>query len=186
MAEAQDERLDPAPPSLPKIHATFFMISLVTIGGGYAIVPVIERRLARRGWMDHERFMTLFSMAQACPGPMAMNTAFLVGAELRGWAGAAAAWLGVLLPPFATVVAVSIAYAELSGIKAVADFLNGAYGAAVGLVAALLIKLFASGKWRLGFLIPAAAACAALILWGQLAFPIIAGGMLLSYLLRKL
>src|SRR5512136_2742575 len=101
---------DVPPPSAPanffSLLWTFFVISAVTIGGGYAMIPVMAARLARRRWMDESSFYDLFALGQAVPGPLALTTAVFVGQRLLGFAGAAAAFLGIMTPPVISIILV--------------------------------------------------------------------------------
>ncbi len=74
------------------IFASFFKIGLFTFGGGYAMIPLIEREMIdRRAWVGRREFLDLLTLAQSVPGPIAVNTAVFVGYRMRGLRGAAAA-----------------------------------------------------------------------------------------------
>lgn len=84
-----------------RLFVQFFRIGLFTIGGGYAMVPIIEHeisttsKLLSKAEIDH-----VLLVAQSAPGPIAVNTAFLIGCHIGGWKGAVATCLGVSLPSF--------------------------------------------------------------------------------------
>ncbi len=136
----------PRPPTIPSVFWTFFSISALTIGGGYAMIPVISARVTRRGWMVEKDFYDLFALGQAVPGPMALNTAVLVGQRLRGFGGAAAAFLGIMMPPVASIILVTLLYNAVAGNRIVQGFLEGSYGTILGLVAALLFRMVRTRK----------------------------------------
>ena len=82
------------------IFYIFFKISGFTIGGGYAMVPAIERNLINKKFISEKEFLKLLSIAQSMPGPIAFNLSVLLGSKLRGFWGALFASIGVLIPPF--------------------------------------------------------------------------------------
>ena len=84
---------------LHTIFLSFFKIGLFTFGGGYAMLPLIERELiAKRKWIEQKEFLDLLTLAQSVPGPIAVNTSVFVGYKVRGFGGAVAALLGAVLP----------------------------------------------------------------------------------------
>ena len=58
---------------------SFFKIGLFTFGGGYAMIPLVQREVVRKGWIREDQFLELLTMAQTAPGPLALNTAVFVG-----------------------------------------------------------------------------------------------------------
>jgi chromate transporter len=163
----------PRPPTIPSVFWTFFTISALTIGGGYAMIPVISARVTRRGWMAEKDFYDLFALGQAVPGPMALNTAVLVGQRLRGFVGAAAAFLGIMLPPVASIIVVTLLYNAVAGNRIVQGFLEGSYGTILGLVAALLFRMVRGRKWKIFEIVLSAVCVAALLLFKAWALPIV-------------
>ena len=66
--------------SLPQLFWSFFKIGLFTFGGGYAMIPLIQREVIdRTGWIRREEFLDLLTLAQSVPGPLAVNTSVFVG-----------------------------------------------------------------------------------------------------------
>lgn len=112
------------------------------------MIPVISARLSKRGWMSEERFYELFAVAQGVPGPLALNTGVLVGHKLQGIAGAAAAFFGIMLPPVVSIVLVTLLYNAVAENRYVKGFLEGSYGTILGLVAALMIRVLRTRKWK--------------------------------------
>ena len=83
------------------LFLVFFRIGLFTIGGGYAMLPLIEREVVDgRRWLGGEDFLNVLAIAQSLPGPIAVNTAVFVGYKTRGLAGAVFAVLGTVMPSF--------------------------------------------------------------------------------------
>ncbi len=130
------------------IFITFFRVSLLTIGGGYAMVPVLAKSLEKKGWMDKKNFYTLLARSQSIPGSIAFNLSLLVGGEVAGWKGSIAGALGVMIPPFFAIVLVGSLLGMFSHSVVVIGFLKGAYGAIMGLIGGVLYKMITSRKWN--------------------------------------
>ncbi len=62
-----------------KLAYTFFKIGLLTVGGGLAMIPIIQHEMVRRGWLDNQQFLDILGIAQMTPGPISVNTATFVG-----------------------------------------------------------------------------------------------------------
>jgi chromate transporter len=173
-----------SPPEKPpatflSLFWTFFVISAVTIGGGYAMVPVMASRFSRRGWLDEASFYDLFALGQAVPGPTALTTAMFVGQRLLGFPGAAAAFLGIMLPPVGSILLVSLLYGAVAANPIVQGFLAGSYGTVLGLVAALLLRMLRARRWRVHEAVLSALCFAALLAFRSWALPIVIATVIL-------
>ncbi len=89
------------------LFAAFFKIGLFSFGGGYGMIPLIERELAAYNWLTAEQFVQVISVSEMTPGPIAVNSATLVGYRTAGIFGGAVATLGVTLPSLILVLATS-------------------------------------------------------------------------------
>jgi chromate transporter len=158
---------------------TFFVISAVTIGGSYAIVPVMAVRFTRRGWMDEQTFYDQFALAQAVPGPTTLTTAVFVGQRLLGLRGAAAAFLGIMIPPVVAIILVSLLYGAVARNPIVQGFLAGSYATVIGLVAALLIRMVRARRWRIFQIVLSLLCLAALLAFRDWALPIVIATVIL-------
>lgn len=100
--------------ALFEIFLVFLKIGPVTFGGGFAMIPVIEKEIVeRKKWMDSSEITDILAVAQAIPGAVAMNSAMLVGYRLAGVAGAITALFGVLLPTFLIVLLLSLFFMQI-------------------------------------------------------------------------
>lgn len=146
-----------------QIFITFFKIGLFTFGGGYAMIPLIEREvIERRGWIAREDFLELLTIAQSAPGPIALNTAVFVGYKVKGYVGAIASILGIILPSFTVILIVAIFFANIRHNQAVDAAFKAMRPAVVALIVAPIIALTRSlNMW----LIPVIVAVALLIWW---------------------
>lgn len=86
---------------------TFFRLGLFTVGGGYAMLPLIQSEIERLGWITAEEFVDMIAIAEMTPGAIGVNTATFVGFRLGGLFGAFVATTGIALPSLLIVVAVS-------------------------------------------------------------------------------
>ena len=88
---------------------TFFKIGLFTFGGGYAMIPLIEREIVdKKGWLDQSVASDMVAIAEATPGPIAVNMATFVGSQRCGMLGAFFSTLGLVLPSFCIIILISV------------------------------------------------------------------------------
>ena len=121
---------------------TFFKISGLTIGGGYAMIPLIERNI-----MDKKTFLKCLVKAQSVPGPIAINTAFFVGSELGGIPLGVFLVFSVFLPPFITILIVAKFLWRYIDVPYVKYFL---VGVRIGISVILIDFIYrVTKKWRL-------------------------------------
>jgi chromate transporter len=100
--------------------ATFFKLGALTFGGGYAMIPVVERELIKKkGWIDMDEVMNYYAIAQVTPGVIAVNLSTFVGHKLKGPLGGVLATLGFMLPGIALVTAVALCLSSLADVPAV-------------------------------------------------------------------
>ena len=105
---------------------TFARIGLFTIGGGYAMIPLIEHRcVEQKKWITHEEMMDATVIAESTPGPIAINIATMVGYRQGGFAGALAATFGVVLPSFVIIYLISMFLDRFLEITIVASAFKG-------------------------------------------------------------
>lgn len=91
-----------------KIFITFLIISPVSFGGGYAMIPLLEKTVTERNkWIQKEDIVDVLAVSQTVPGSIAVNAATFIGYQLAGLPGAIAATLGIITPTFVIVVALA-------------------------------------------------------------------------------
>ena len=143
---------------------TYLKIGTFTLGGGYAMLPLIQREVVDiRGWINEEEFLNMIALAQAAPGLIAVNSAIFIGWRIGGWKGVCGAVLGAVLPSFIIILAIAMVFQEWKELPAVEATFKGIRPAVVALIAAPLVKLAISAKinW-ITLLIPITAA---LLIW---------------------
>ncbi|TFG84035.1 MAG: chromate transporter [Spirochaetales bacterium] len=173
------------PPSFLSIFSLFFGISAVTIGGGYVMVPVIQRAVERKGWLPEAEFYDIFAAAQSVPGPLALNSAVLVGGKVAGARGFAAAAIGILLPPFFAILLVASFLGAADEHPVVRGFLDGAFAVVPGLVAALAFRMIRKRSWTVMRGILSVAGALALVLAGTWAVPVFFGIVVVARLTER-
>ena len=102
------------------LFLTFFKIGAFTFGGGYAMIPLIQREVVEeKKWLGNEDILDITAIAESTPGPIAINAATFVGFKVSGFWGAFCATLGVVLPSFCIIVAVSFLLQQFQAFKPV-------------------------------------------------------------------
>ncbi|MDD4591440.1 MAG: chromate transporter [Parabacteroides sp.] len=117
------------------LFLTFMKIGAFTIGGGYAMLPLIQREVVDRGWMTKEDFIDLFSVAQSLPGIFAVNIAIFVGYKLKKIRGGVVCALGSILPSFLIILVIALSFTQFKDNVWVEKAFKGLRPAVVALIA---------------------------------------------------
>ena len=108
-----------------KSFAIFLKIGLFTIGGGYAMVPLIQDEIVeKRKWIDKEDFIDLLALTQSVPGIFAVNIAIFIGYKLRKFKGALAMALGTILPSFFIILAIALFFQQFKNYEVVEKYIE--------------------------------------------------------------
>ena len=126
---------------LLELFWTFFKIGALTFGGGYAMIPLIQGEVLKMGWLDAESLVNLVAVSESTPGPFAVNAATYIGTVTAGPAGALSATLGVVLPSFLVILAVSKGYRAFRKSRLVESCMRLVKPAAVGLIGAAALSI---------------------------------------------
>ena len=136
-----------------QLFGTFSKIGAFTFGGGYAMIPLIQREVTeRRRWLEDRDILDIVAIAESTPGPIAINTATFVGYQVCGTLGAFCATLGVVLPSFLVIYAVSFVLRQFSDLAVVQYAFNG-----IRLLKALLSMYRQSPKGAVSYAVMAGA-----------------------------
>ncbi len=128
----------PEPTSLCTLFWTFARVGLFTFGGGYAMLPMLEREvIERHHWTTLLELNDIFAMAQTIPGAIAINSATFIGRRRAGVRGAIAATAGMIAPSVIVILAVAILLEQALRAPAVASAMQGIRGTVAGLIAAV-------------------------------------------------
>jgi chromate transporter len=174
-------------PTLSELFLTFFRISLVTIGGGYVMFPLLKSEVVdARGWITDEEMIDYYALGQSIPGIIAINTSTLIGYRKRGIPGAVAAAVGMAMPSLVVILLVSAFLLDFFDHPWVQKAFSG--------IRCAVVALMIMAVWRVGVrsvnspLRIAIAAVSFSAIAGWQVHPvliIVAGGILGFMLLRK-
>jgi chromate transporter len=121
---------------------THLKIGTFTLGGGYAMSPLIHREVVdTQGWLDEEEYLNMIALAQAAPGLIAVNSAIFIGWRIGGWRGVCGAVLGAVLPSFLIILSIATVFSDWKELPAVEAAFKGIRPAVVALIAAPLFKM---------------------------------------------
>ncbi len=124
------------------------------------MVPLIQREVIdHRGWLEHQEFIDLLTIAQSAPGPIALNTSVFVGYKLRGYPGALTALSGIVVPAFSIILIVALFFSEIRENHIVEAAFKGMRPAVVALICYPVLSL-AKGVHRGLYVVIAATAIA--------------------------
>jgi chromate transporter len=126
------------------MFASFLKIGTFTIGGGLAMLPLMEREFVEvRGWVTREEIVDIFAVAQSLPGVIAINTSLCIGYKVGGIRGAGAAALGMIVPSFACILAIAVFFINLQN----NPWIQKAFaGVRAGVAAMILLAAVKLGK----------------------------------------
>lgn len=132
------------------LFKTFFKIGMVTFGGGYAMIPMIEAEIVDRyKWIKKEEFLDLIAIAQSCPGVFAINISTFIGYKLRKTPAAIVTSVATALPSFLIILLIAMFFHQFSENKIVAAAFAGIRPAVVALIAVPTFNLAKSAKINL-------------------------------------
>lgn len=124
-------------PLLYKIFTVFFKVGAFTFGGGFAMIPIIQREVVNNHqWISDEEFIDMIAVTQSAPGPVAVNSAVFLGFRLAGMTGALTALAGVVLPSFLIILMVAVFLTNAGQHILIQKFFAGVRPAVVALILA--------------------------------------------------
>lgn len=124
-----------------QIFTVFAKIGAFTLGGGYAMLPIIRDELIRRQWMKEEDFTDIIALAQSAPGLLAVNISIFTGYRLKGTAGSIVATLGSILPSFIIILTIAMAFSGYQDYPIVIKIFKGIRPVTVALIAIPMINM---------------------------------------------
>ena len=127
--------------SLWQIFAVFAKIGAFTIGGGYAMIPIIQREMSRRGWISDDELPDIVALSQSAPGVMAVNISIFAGYRLRGIKGSIAATLGSITPSFLIILAIAMFFSAFRDNPWVERAFKGIRPVVIALIAVPMINM---------------------------------------------
>lgn len=130
-----------------EIFLSFFRVGTFTVGGGYAMIPLMQREIVdKHHWLEEEAFLDQVALSQALPGVFAVNMAAMTGYRLRGIRGAAVAITGNILMPVVFILSLAIFFRSFRDNIYVERIFMGLRPAVVALIAAPVFTMARSAK----------------------------------------
>ena len=134
-----------------QLFATFFKIGAFTLGGGYAMLSMVEKAVVdQKKWIPSDEFWDMMAIVQSLPGVFAVNTALYVGHKIAGRKGAAAAMLGAIIPSIVIILLLATIFSEYRNLPVVERIFKGIRPCVVALILAPSIRMIKSAKvnWK--------------------------------------
>jgi len=124
------------------LFLTFAKVGVCTFGGGYAMLPILQREVVeKKGWATEEELTDYFAIGQCTPGIIAVNTATFIGFKLKSYLGGVLATLGVVFPSIVIITVIAACLSNFADIPLVQHALAGVNAAVVALIASSVLKL---------------------------------------------
>ncbi len=134
------------PSKILKLFTVFFRIGAFTFGGGYAMIPYIEREIVEKNhWIEREEIIDIFAVVQSVPGVIAVNSSTFVGYRVAGWAGAVAATLGVVLPSYIIISIIALFLYNFKDYPYVNEAFHGIQAGVAALMFHVVLRLGNTG-----------------------------------------
>ena len=133
--------------TLPTLFFTMLKIGLFTFGGGYAMIALLENEfVTKRGWLEQEEFLDVAAIAESTPGPIAINSATYIGYKKAGILGSLVATLGMTLPSFCIIYAISLFFDAFLSLTVVACAFRGIQIAVIYLILSAGLRMLKKMK----------------------------------------
>ncbi|QEK12890.1 chromate transporter [Crassaminicella thermophila] len=127
---------------LIKMILVFIKIGTFTLGGGYAMIPLMQKEMVEKNeWIEDEEFIDIIALSQTIPGALAINTATYIGYRLFGLKGALLACLATMLPSVVIILIVAVFFVQFQNIELVESIFKGIRPAVVALILVAVMKL---------------------------------------------
>ncbi len=133
--------------TLYTLFTTFFKIGLLTFGGGYSMLPFIEKEITEKNkFITQDELLDIFSISECTPGPVSINCATFIGYKLCGFIGATVSTLGIVLPSFIIILLISFFLDYFKEIKIISGFLSGIKIGVIVMLAFTVLKMNKKSK----------------------------------------
>lgn len=124
-----------------ELFLTFLSIGAFTFGGGYAMLPLIQKAVLDNNWLTEEAIVNFIAVSESTPGPFAINIATYVGMETGGFLGAVCATLGVVAPSFVIILIVARVYKQFQESNIVKGCMSGLRPTVIGLIGGAVLTI---------------------------------------------
>ena len=131
-----------------ELYLAFVKLGCVNFGGGYAMLPLLERELAnKKGWVTLDELRDYFAIGQCTPGVIALNVSTFVGTKLKGTAGAIAAMLGFLTGPITIILVLAAFLRNFAELEVVQHAFAGIRVCVCILIIQAVLRLWKNPSW---------------------------------------
>lgn len=170
-----------------EIFVTFFKIGAFTFGGGYAMIPLIEREVVHnKNWVSTTEIVDFFAICESIPGAIAINTSTLIGYKVAGKKGALVACAGVVFPSLFTIIIIATFFTKIKDNPIVEAAFSGIRAAIAALIVLAAIKIGKTSIKDTVSLIPALSAVVLVAIFNIHAIYLIIGGALFGLIIYAL
>jgi Chromate transport protein ChrA len=129
------------------IFTSFAKIGAFTIGGGYAMIPIIQKEVVdKKKWIEEDDFMDVLAISQSAPGLLAVNISIFLGYRLKGVKGSIVATLGSILPSFIIILVIAMFFINYQENPTVIKIFKGIRPVVVALIAVPVINMAKKAK----------------------------------------
>lgn len=126
-----------------RLFSSFIKIGAFTFGGGYAMIPLIQKEVVeKRKWITDREILEIIAISESTPGPIAVNAATFIGYKTAGFLGALGATTGVVLPSFLIIAVVSLVLRQFENLKAVKFAFEGIRAGVLALIVRALVSMY--------------------------------------------
>ncbi|MDR3226328.1 MAG: chromate transporter [Prevotellaceae bacterium] len=137
-----------------ELFISFFKIGMFTLGGGYVMIPLIEKEVvSKRKWINNDEFTEMLTLAQSAPGAIAINTAVFVGYKIHGTKGMLATVLGTVIPSFTIILLVAIFFTAIENNETIERIFCGIRPAVVALIAVPVVNMLKNKGFKINVII---------------------------------
>ena len=127
----------------------FFYVAIFTVGGGVAMLPILEKALVhKKKYLEEKEFLEFFSLTQILPGSMMIHMAVFVGYRIAGFLGALISSIAISIPPLTIITLIAIFYGKFIEFVLVKKLMLGILAGVVGEVSGIIFKMFKKTKFN--------------------------------------
>ncbi len=127
-----------------QLFLNFLKIGVVSFGGGYGMIPLIQETVISHGWLTQEEILNFIAVSESTPGPIAINMATFIGSSQGGILGSFIATLGIVIPYFVIILLIATLAKNLMKFAGVKATLNGIRPTIIGMIFATFVTMFIS------------------------------------------
>lgn len=143
---------------------TFFKIGAFTFGGGFAMIPIIQKEVVdNKNWVEEDEFMDTITIAQSAPGPIAVNSSIFIGYKIDGVVGALVCTLGTVLPSFIIILLIAKFFYQFKDNHVIEKIFSGIRPAVVALIFSTVYRLVQGSHFKYSGLLIALATALVII-----------------------